>query len=136
MQASQHRCQYMYQVPVLILSSIFDLFVTQQHLFVTKSDTKTEILVFESASTKVKLLRPQYRANIVVLSNKLKKSFSRIICDTFICDTFICDKFWHQTEILVSESDNTKVKLLGPQYRDQQKWFRTTNKKVIFSNLL
>ena len=70
MQASQHRCQY--QVPVPILSSIFDLFVTQQHLFVTKSDTKTEILVFESASTKVKLLRPQYRANRVVLSNKLK----------------------------------------------------------------
>ena len=59
MQVSQHCCQY--QVPVPIFSSIFDLFVTQQHLFVTDSGTKTEVLVSESDSTKVKLLGPQYR---------------------------------------------------------------------------
>ena len=75
------------------------------------------------------LLSDQYRS----LSIHKRKSF---ICDTYICDTFICDKFWQQTEILVLGSDSTKVKLLGPQYRDQQKWFRTTNKKLIFSNLL
>ena len=37
----------------------FDLFVT--HLFVTKSDTKIEIVIFESDSTIVKLLGPRYR---------------------------------------------------------------------------
>ena len=62
------------------------------------------------------LLSDQYRS----LSIHKRKSF---ICDTYICDTFICDKFWQQTEILVFGSDSTKVKLLRPQYRDQQSGF-------------
>ena len=74
MQASQRRCQC--QVPVPVFTSIFDLFVTQQHIFVTQSDPRIENCNTRSDSTLVKLLGPQYRDQQSGFGQRTKKSFS------------------------------------------------------------